>query len=95
MNTNTLARGRRLATAGIALAAGTALALATALPASAHVSVSASTTAAGSAAILSFNVPHGCDSAPTTSIDIALPEEIVGATWVPGREWEEGTDLVP
>jgi len=85
MNRNTLAK------AGVALAAGTALALAAAIPASAHVSVSASSTAAGSSAILSFNLPHGCDGSPTTSVDIALPEEIVGATptVLPGWEVEK------
>ncbi len=77
-----------LTKAGIALGAGTLLALAGALPASAHVGVSASTTAAGSYALLSFSVPHGCDGSPTTAISIEWPEEISAATPTVVAGWE-------
>ena len=73
---------------GIALGAGALLALAGALPASAHVGVTASTTAAGSTALLSFNVPHGCDGSPTTVISIELPESIIAATPTVVAGWD-------
>lgn len=79
---------KTIAHAGIALGAGTLLALVGALPASAHVGVTASTTAAGSSALLSFTVPHGCDGSPTTAISIGWPEEIASATPTVVAGWE-------
>ncbi|GAA4803645.1 YcnI family protein [Nocardioides caeni] len=48
--------------------------------ASAHVTVTPSTTAAGSYAVLTFSVGHGCEGSPTTKLAIQLPEEIPAVT---------------
>lgn len=61
----------------LALPAAVALALtASAAPAHAHVGMTASTTTAGSSAVLTFSVPHGCDGSPTVRIAIQIPETI-------------------
>jgi uncharacterized protein YcnI len=56
-----------------------ALALAAA-PAAAHVTITPSTTTAGSYAVLTVSVPHGCDGSATTKIAIDLPEAIYAVT---------------
>lgn len=62
-----------------AAAAAGVLALA-AGPASAHVTITPSTTAAGSYAVLTVSVPHGCDGSATTAIAVDLPTEIYAVT---------------
>lgn len=52
----------------------------TGTPAGAHVSVTPSTTAAGSYAVLTFSVGHGCEGSPTTRLTIAMPEDIPAVT---------------
>ncbi len=70
--TRTTTRTAALRWAGAGLGAA---ALAVALPtaASAHVGMTADSAAAGSYAVLTFAVPHGCDGAPTTRIAVRLP----------------------
>jgi uncharacterized protein YcnI len=77
----------RTALAGSALAAGTFLALAAPLAASAHIDVEPSSTAAGSYAVLSFSLPHGCDGSPTTAISIDIPESVVSVTPTVNPNW--------
>jgi len=60
--------------------AGAALVAFSGAPASAHVTVSPSTTAAGSYAVLTFSVGHGCDGSPTSAITISIPEGINAVT---------------
>lgn len=60
-------------------ALGAAL-LAFAAPASAHVSITPTETAAGAYTLLTVSVPHGCDGAPTTKVEIQVPEEILSVT---------------
>ena len=76
-----------LALAGSALAAGTFLALASPLAASAHIDIDPSSTAAGSSAVLSFALPHGCDGSPSTSISITIPESVVSVTPTVNPGW--------
>lgn len=59
----------------------------TAGAASAHVSVSPDTTAAGSYAVLTFSVPHGCEGSPTTKIAIQLPADVPQVTPTVNPNW--------
>ena len=77
-------KAARLA-APAALAAG--LLLAGAGAASAHVGIDPSTTEAGGYALLSFGVPHGCGSSPTTKVTISLPDELTDATPTVNPNW--------
>jgi len=78
---------QKTALAASALAAGTFLALAAPLAASAHIDIDPSSTAAGSYAVLSFALPHGCDGSPTTSISISIPESVVSVTPTVNPGW--------
>ena len=78
---------QKTALAASALAAGTFLALAAPLAASAHLDIDPSSTAAGSHAVLSFALPHGCDGSPTTSISISIPESVVSVTPTVNPDW--------
>lgn len=60
--------------------AGTAGALA-------HVSVTPDKTAANSYALLTFGIPHGCDTSGTTKITITLPEELNDAQPTVNPNW--------
>lgn len=73
-----------------AAAAAGALALAVA-PASAHVTITPDTTAAGSYAVLTVSVPHGCEGSPTTKVAIRLPDEIYAVTPTRNSFWETDT----
>ena len=86
---------RALGATATALGAGLALALVPALSASAHVSASASSTAAGSYTILTFSVPHGCDGASTTGIDIEIPDTITSVTPTVNPQWTVTKNMVP
>ncbi|KRA29708.1 MULTISPECIES: YcnI family copper-binding membrane protein [unclassified Nocardioides] len=55
--------------------------------ASAHVTVTPNTTAAGSYAVLTFSVGHGCEGSPTTKLAIAMPEEIPSVTPTVNPNW--------
>ncbi|TFC03086.1 YcnI family protein [Cryobacterium mannosilyticum] len=78
---------QKTALAASALAAGTFLALVAPLAASAHIDIDPSSTAAGSHAVLSFALPHGCDGSPTTSISISIPESVVSVTPTVNPGW--------
>jgi len=69
----------------------TALSLAGALAASAHVTVSVDTTAAGSYALLTFGVPHGCDGSATTEIAIKVPDQVRTVTPTVNPNWDVRT----
>jgi uncharacterized protein YcnI len=73
---------------GSAVSAGVLLALASPLAASAHVGVTPDSTAAGSYAVLTFAVPHGCDGSPTTTIAIDLPVAIPAVTPTVNAGWD-------
>lgn len=72
----------------LALTAGIALALAAPLAASAHVTVDPSGTGAGSYAVLTFAIPHGCDASATTAIRITVPEQIASVTPTVNPGWD-------
>jgi uncharacterized protein YcnI len=77
-------------------AAGAAGALALAVaPASAHVTISPDTTAAGSYAVLTVSVPHGCDGSATTKIAISMPEEIPQVTATRNPYWDLEVESEP
>lgn len=69
---------------GVAAAALVAFA---AVPAFAHVSVTPDTTAAGSSAVLTFSVGHGCEGSPTTRLEIAMPEQVFQVTPTRNALW--------
>ncbi|MDQ0770663.1 uncharacterized protein YcnI [Pseudarthrobacter defluvii] len=82
-----------------AAAAGTAtLLLALAGGASAHVGVTPDKTDAGSYALLTFGIPHGCDTSPTTKVAITLPQELndaqptVNPNWTAEKVTEQFTE---
>ncbi len=58
------------------------IAAALALPATAlaHVTANPSEAAAGSFAMISFRVPHGCEDSPTTGITVKIPAGVVFVT---------------
>jgi len=64
---------RTITLGGIAAAA---LVLVAPMAASAHISATADTTAAGSYAVVTFALPHGCDGSATTAIAIDIPDSI-------------------
>ncbi|KAD3456056.1 DUF1775 domain-containing protein [Arthrobacter yangruifuii] len=77
-------------TSSVLLAAGgTAALMALGLgPAAAHVHVTPDTTAAGESALLVFDLSHGCEGSPTTSLTFTLPDELVDATPTAHPGWE-------
>ncbi|WP_120522710.1 YcnI family protein [Arthrobacter celericrescens] len=87
---------RTLTTA--AVAGGTAvLMLAGMQGASAHVSVTPDKTAANSYALLTFGIPHGCDTSGTTRMTITLPQELNDAQPTVNPNWtvEKVTETFP
>lgn len=72
----------------VATALGAA-ALAVLLPGSAqaHVGMSADSTAAGSHALLTLAVPHGCEGSPTTRISVRIPAGIDDVTPAVNPGW--------
>lgn len=65
--------------------------------ASAHVSVTPDKTTANSYALLTFGVPHGCDTSGTTKLTINLPEELNDAQPTVNPNWtvEKVTQTLP
>lgn len=67
---------------------GATLMLATALPASAHVTIidGVNVPSGGHGTQISFRVGHGCDGAPTDTIEIQVPEGVTGVKpkWLAG-----------
>lgn len=72
---------------GVVVVGVAALSIGGALAASAHVSVSADKTTAGSYALLTFGVPHGCDGSSTTKVAIKIPEQINAVTPTVNPNW--------
>ena len=96
MSTSLLrAAARATARTGVLVAGIGALTLGGALAASAHVSVSPDQTAAGSYALLTFGVPHGCDGSPTTKVAIKIPEQVNAVTPTVNPNWDVQKVMVP
>jgi uncharacterized protein YcnI len=74
------------------LGVGMALVLGVAAPAWAHVEPTISEAPAGGYATFALTVPHGCDGAGTTKLEVQMPEGIDEATpeFIPG--WEASVD---
>lgn len=79
---------RSLGRLGVITTGVAALTLGGSLAASAHVSVTPDKTTAGSYALLTFGVPHGCDGSPTTKVAIKIPEQINAVTPTVNSNWE-------
>ncbi|MDQ0729530.1 YcnI family copper-binding membrane protein [Arthrobacter sp. B1I2] len=77
----------RTLTTSAAVAGSAALLLAAAGGASAHVGVTPDKTDAGSYALLTFGIPHGCDTSPTTKVAITLPPELNDAQPTVNPNW--------
>ncbi|SDF31235.1 Uncharacterized protein YcnI [Cellulosimicrobium cellulans] len=71
-----------------AAALTTGLVVAGAAAASAHVTVTPDTTEAGSYALLTFGVPHGCGDSPTTKVSVQVPEQVVTVTPTVNPGWD-------
>ncbi|MGO4589548.1 YcnI family copper-binding membrane protein [Paenarthrobacter sp. 2TAF44] len=81
-----------------AAAGGTAVLMMAGLAgASAHVSADPNKTAANSYALLTFGIPHGCDTFGTTKVAISLPEELTDAQPTVNPNWtvEKVTETLP
>ncbi|WP_426998158.1 YcnI family protein [Pseudarthrobacter sp. N5] len=88
----------RRALSATAAAGGTAaLMLAGITGASAHVGVTPDKTSAGSYALLTFGIPHGCDASGTTKVTITLPTELNDAQPTVNPNWvvEKVTEQLP
>ena len=55
--------------------------------AQAHVEASPTKVKAGTVAVISFNVPHGCAGSPTTKLAIKIPTGLANATAVAKKGW--------
>jgi uncharacterized protein YcnI len=66
--------------------AGAAL-LATGLPALAHMTLETASAAVGSTYKAVFRVPHGCGSAPTTTLRIQIPDGFYNVKPMPKAGW--------
>ena len=86
---------RSAARAAVVAAGVGALTLGGALAANAHVSVIPDTTAAGSYALLTFGVPHGCDGSSTTKVAIKIPEQVNAVTPTVNPNWDVQKVMVP
>jgi len=84
MNTSAL---RRTLQATAATGGAAALLLAVAGGASAHVGVTPDKTDANSYALLTFAIPHGCDTSGTTKVAITLPQELNDAQPTVNPNW--------
>jgi uncharacterized protein YcnI len=71
---------RTFARIGALPVATAAIALSLVQPASAHVTATPSTAEAGSYSVVTFSVGHGCESSPTTRIEIQVPESVLSVT---------------
>jgi uncharacterized protein YcnI len=79
--------------AGAILSAAVA-SLAVALPAAAHVSIPEGDVHSGSTAVIHFRVPHGCGELNTDTVEVQLPDGVVGAQpeYIPG--WTVEVEMV-
>lgn len=86
---------RRATSVTGAIAGTAALMMAGSAGASAHVGISPDKTTANSYALLTFGIPHGCDTSGTTKVTITLPEELndaqptVNPNWIVEKVEEE------
>ena len=78
---------RRTLQTAAAAGGAAALLLTAAGGASAHVGVTPDKTAAGSYALLTFGIPHGCDASGTTKVAITLPQELNDAQPTVNPNW--------
>ncbi|MFI2564385.1 YcnI family protein [Paenarthrobacter sp. NPDC018779] len=81
-----------------AVAGGTAaLMMAGLAGASAHVGATPDKTAANSYALVTFGIPHGCDTSATTKVTINLPQELTDAQPTVNPNWtvEKVTETLP
>lgn len=74
-----------------ATATSTLLVIASA-PAGAHVEPEISEVPAGSVATVGFTVEHGCDGAPTTSLELQVPDEATDTVPVDKEGWTASVD---
>ncbi|MCX6397960.1 MAG: YcnI family protein [Propionibacteriales bacterium] len=63
-------------------------------PALAHVGISPTEGAAGSYAVATLSVPHGCDGSATTSITIKIPSELNAVTPTRNALWDVKKNVV-
>ena len=75
----------------IALAAAAALVLAA--PAAAHVTANPPTAPSDGFAVIAFQVPHGCDGSPTTSLTVRIPEGVVSVKPEAVAGWQVATKI--
>ena len=78
---------RSLRASVVAVAAAGFLALG-ASGAAAHVTIGADTTEAGSYAVLTLAVPHGCGTSATHTVSIQIPDELSSVTPTVNPGWE-------
>ena len=78
---------RSIGQLGVVAVGVAALSLGGALAASAHVTVTPDKTTAGSYALLTFGVPHGCAGSSTTKVAIKIPEPINSVTPTVNPNW--------
>lgn len=79
---------RQLALAALLVMVGAA-------PAFAHITVAPAEVPAGSTIRAVFQVPHGCDGAPTTAIRVRIPEGLIGVKPQPKPGWTLETVTAP
>ena len=72
---------------GAASVAAAGLIAASAFSASAHVTISPDKTEAGSYALLTLSIPHGCGSSPTNEVAIQIPEHFTAVTPTVNPGW--------
>ncbi|ALX66762.1 YcnI family copper-binding membrane protein [Microbacterium sp. XT11] len=79
-----------------AVLTGAALAIAVPASASAHVTVSPDELAAGDHGVLTFAFSHGCETSPTTSLRITIPDGLASVAPTMDGDWsidvERGAD---
>lgn len=80
----------------LGLFGGSLITVAAPLAASAHVTVSPDEIAAGEHGVLTFAFSHGCESSPTTSLRITMPEGLASVAPTMDSDWsiavERGDD---
>jgi periplasmic copper chaperone A len=79
---------------GAAALSATLLTLALGGPALGHVSIPEGEVHSGGSAVIHFRIGHGCDGATTDTVEIQLPDGVVGAqpAYIPG--WTVETEMV-
>lgn len=87
---------RSTTTLTVGLIGGALIAIAAPLAASAHVTVTPDEIAAGEHGVLTFAFSHGCESSPTTSLKITMPEGLASVAPTMDSDWsidvERGDD---